>query len=151
MPMSTIGLWAGCVFGLATLYLFVRRLALPRPLYLSGWPDYVVLALVGAIAASGLLLRYWAHVYVVDVKAFMIGLLTLHPVPPPQHPLFLIHFLLALALLVYLPFSKLLHAGGVFFSPTLNQPWEVQMPGKRYANPWDEKAGQPAGGPDGQV
>jgi nitrate reductase gamma subunit len=34
---------------------------------------------------------------------------------------FLLHFTLVLVLLVYFPFSKLMHAGGIFFSPTRNQ------------------------------
>ena len=58
----------------------------------------------------------------------------LRPIPPPSHPLFLIHFLLVLPLLIYFPFSKLLHAGGIFFSPSRNQPYEIQKPGKRYVN-----------------
>jgi nitrate reductase gamma subunit len=66
-----------------------------------------------------------------------MGLLTLHPTAPPDHPLFLLHYLLVLALMLYFPFSKLLHAGGIFLSPTRNQPYEVQKAGKRYVNPWD--------------
>jgi nitrate reductase gamma subunit len=135
--MSTIGLWAGYIFGIAAVYLFWRRLALPRTLYVSGLPDYFALVLLGAIAGTGIMVKYWAHVYLVDVKAFTLGLLTLRPVAPPLHPLFLIHYLLVLGLLLYFPFSKLLHAGGIFFSPTRNQPYEIQKPGKQYVNPWD--------------
>jgi nitrate reductase gamma subunit len=130
LAMAPVALWAGYIFGLAALYLFWRRLALPRTLYLSGLPDYFALLLLGAIAGTGILLKYWAHVYLVDVKAFTLGLLTLRPVPPPQHPLFLVHFGLVIALLLYFPFSKLLHAGGIFFSPTRNQPYTAQ-PGRR--------------------
>jgi len=132
--METVALFFGYLFGLAALYLFWRRLALPRTLYISGLPDFFALGLLAAIAGSGLLVSYWAHAYLVDVKAFMLGLLTLSPVPPPFHPLFLIHFLLVLVLMIYFPFSKLLHAGGIFFSPSRNQPYEIQKPGKRYVN-----------------
>ncbi len=132
-----VALITGYILGLAILYLLWRRLTLPRPLYLSNLPDYIALLLLGAITATGILLKYWAHVYLVDVKAFMLGLLTLHPVAPPAHPLFLLHFLLVLGLLLYFPFSKLLHAGGIFFSPTRNQPYQIQQRGRRYVNPWD--------------
>jgi nitrate reductase gamma subunit len=64
----------------------------------------------------------------------MLGLLTLNPVPPPLHPLFLIHYLLVLALLLYFPFSKLLHAGGIFFSPARNQPYDIQQADRPYIN-----------------
>lgn len=130
--MSPIALWAASIFGVAALFLFWRRLALPRTLYLSGLPDYFALVLLGLIAGTGILTKYWAHVYLVDVKAFTLGLLTLRPVAPPQHPLFLVHFLLVACLMLYFPFSKLLHAGGIFFSPTRNQPFQVQQRGKRY-------------------
>ncbi len=124
--LSPVALWTGYLFGPAVLFLLWRRLALPRALYISGLPDYFALILLGLIAATGILVKYWLHVNLVDVKAFALGLLTLHPVAPPQHPLFLLHFALVAALMLYFPFSKLLHAGGVFFSPTRNQPYTVQ-------------------------
>ncbi len=135
--METVALFFGYLFGLAILYLFWRRLALRRTLYISNLPDFIALALLGGIAATGIMVSYWAHVYIVDVKAFLLGLLTLHPTAPPAHPLFLIHYLLVLLLMIYFPVSKLLHAGGIFFSPTRSQPYQVQVKGKRYVNPWD--------------
>ena len=111
---------------------------------MSNVPDYFALVLLGAIAGTGIMVSYWALAYLVDVKAFTIGLMTLRPVPPPKHPLFLVHFTLVLVLMIYFPFSKLLHAGGIFFSPTQNQPYEIQKRGKRYANPWDPMAGDKA-------
>ena len=135
--METVALFFGYLFGLAVLYLFWRRMALPRSLYISNVPDYFALALMGGIAASGILVSYWLHVNIVDVKAFLLGLLTLQPVEPPKHPMFLAHFFLVLTLMIYFPSSKLLHAGGIFFSPSRNQPYQIQKPGKRYVNPWD--------------
>jgi nitrate reductase gamma subunit len=139
--MQQLALVFGYIFGIAVLYLFWRRLALPRTLYVSNLPDYAALILLGATAATGILLSYWAHVNIVDVKAFTLGLMTLRPVAPPQHPLFLIHLILVLSLMMYFPFSKLLHAGGIFFSPSRNQPYQVQKRDKRYVNPWDQPLG----------
>ena len=135
--METVALLFGYIFGLAAIYLFWRRLALKRTLYISNLPDYFALVLLGAIAGTGILMSYWAHAYLVDVKAFVLGLLTLNPVAPPKHPLFLVHFLLVIGLMIYFPFSKLLHAGGVFLSPSHTQLYEIQKKGKRYVNPWD--------------
>jgi nitrate reductase gamma subunit len=137
--MEPVALFFGYLFGIATLYLIWRRLALPRTLYLSNIPDYFALALLGGIAATGILISYWLHANLVDVKAFMIGLLTLRPVAPPKHPLFLVHFTLVSILMIYFPFSKLLHAGGIFFSPTRTQPYQIQRDGQRYTNPWDQQ------------
>jgi nitrate reductase gamma subunit len=135
LQMETVALFFGYLFGAAILYLFWRRLALPRTLYISNVPDYFALALLFGIAATGMLVSAWLHVSIVDVKAYILGLLTLRPVPPPMHPLFLTHLSLVFILMIYFPWSKLLHAGGIFFSPTRAQPYQVQVAGKRYVNP----------------
>jgi len=135
--METVALFFGILFGGAILFLFWRRLALPRTLYISNIPDYFALALLGMIAGTGMMVSYWLHVNLVDVKSFILGLMTLHPLEVPRHPLFLLHLLLVLILMIYFPFSKLLHAGGVFFSPSRHQPYQIQERGKRYVNPLD--------------
>jgi nitrate reductase gamma subunit len=133
--METVALFFGSLFGAAALFLFWRRFALPRTLYISNVPDYFVLVLLGLVAGTGLMVSYWLHVNIVDVKGFMLGLMTFHPVEVPRHPLFLLHLFFVLTLMIYFPFSKLLHAGGVFFSPSRHQPFQVQVRGKRYVNP----------------
>jgi nitrate reductase gamma subunit len=135
--METVALFFGFLFGASILFLFWRRLALPRTLYISNIPDYFALMLLGLIAGTGLMVSYWLHVNLVDVKGFILGLMTLHPVEVPRHPLFLLHILLVLILMIYFPFSKLLHAGGVFFSPSRHQPYQIQERGQRYVNPLD--------------
>jgi nitrate reductase gamma subunit len=133
--MEPVALFFGILFGAAILFLFWRRLGLPRTLYISNLPDYFALVLLGMIAGTGLMVSYWLHANLVGVKAFILGLMTLHPVEVPRHPLFLLHLLLVLVLMLYFPFSKLLHAGGIFFSPSRHQPYQVQERGKRYVNP----------------
>jgi nitrate reductase gamma subunit len=133
--MEPVALFFGSLFGAAALFLFWRRFALPRTLYISNLPDYFVLALLALVAGTGLMVSYWLHVNIVDVKGFMLGLLTFHPVEVPRHPLFLLHLFSVLTLMIYFPFSKLLHAGGILFSPSRHQPFQVQVRGKRYINP----------------
>lgn len=134
---QTLSVYLGFFFPIPALYLLWRRLASARVLYISGLPDYITLILLTAIASTGMLVHYFARAYLVDVKAFTLGLVTFAPVPPPQHPIFLAHFLLVCALLLWFPFSKLMHAGGIFFSPTRNQIDNVLYP--RYVNPWNEE------------
>ena len=132
-----ISIYASFLLPVPALYLLWRRLALPRVLYVSGLPDYVALMLVAAVASTGMLVHYYARVYLVDVKAFMLGLLTLSPQAPPMHPIFLAHFALACLLLMYFPLGKLMHAGGIFFSPTRNQRDNVRQ--QRHVNPWNDR------------
>ena len=132
--MEPVALFFGSLFGAAALFLFWRRLGLPRTLYISNIPDYFALVLLGVIAGTGMLVSYWLHVNILDVKAFILGLMTFHPVEVPRHPLFLVHLFLVLILMIYFPFSKLLHAGGLIFSPSRHQPFQVQVRGKRFVN-----------------
>lgn len=133
--MEPVAIFFGSLFGASALFLFWRRLGLPRTLYISNVPDYFALILLGMIAGTGSSVSYWLHVNIVDVKSFILGLMTLHPVGVPRHPLFLLHLFFVLTLMIYFPFSKLLHAGGIIFSPSRNQPFQVQVRGKRYVNP----------------
>ena len=49
--------------------------------------------------------------------------------------LFYIHLFLVSALAIYFPFSKLMHLGGVFLSPTRNLANNNRM--QRHVNPWN--------------
>jgi len=49
--------------------------------------------------------------------------------------LFYVHFFLVCVLLAYIPFSKLMHLGGVFMSPTRNLPNNSRA--VRHENPWN--------------
>ena len=51
----------------------------------------------------------------------MLGLMYLDIQPMPTDVLFIAHLSLVILLMLVFPFSKLLHAPGVFFSPTRNQ------------------------------
>jgi nitrate reductase gamma subunit len=49
--------------------------------------------------------------------------------------LFYIHLFLISVLFAYFPFSKLMHLGGVFLSPTRNMPNNTRE--VRHINPWN--------------
>ena len=51
----------GFFFPIPALYLFWRRLASSRVLYISGLPDYITLILLTAIASTGMLVHYFAR------------------------------------------------------------------------------------------
>jgi len=66
-------------------------------------------------------MRFVAHTDIVAVKAFMRGLMLLDRQPLPADPVLLLHLGLVALLMLVFPISKLLHAPGLFFSPTRNQ------------------------------
>ena len=107
------------LFGLVGLWL--RRALVDRIRYISAPSDHLMLALLIAIGTSGLLMRLVEPTDIVALKMFVLGLMYFDWQPLPGDGLLLTHLGLVIALLVVFPFSKLLHAPGVFFSPTLNQ------------------------------
>ncbi len=134
MFFQEIGIYAGLVFPIALLILIVRRFTNDRLAAISLFQDYFILVLIVSIGLTGLLLKYYLRTNLVDVKAFIMGLLTFSPTQLPDSPIFLIHFILVLTLLIYFPFSKLMHAWGILVSPTraqVDNPREV-----RTVAPW---------------
>jgi nitrate reductase gamma subunit len=101
--------------------LLARRFLVDRVRYISTPSDYLMLVLLIAIGLSGMLMTFVAHTDIVSLKAFFMGLMYFDVQPLPQDPILLAHLALVALLMVIFPISKLLHAPGVFFSPTRNQ------------------------------
>ena len=80
-----------------------------------------MLVLLIAIGLSGLGMKYVAPTDIVALKAFFLGLMYFDWQPMPADLMLNLHLLLVALLMIIFPFSKLLHAPGVFFSPTRNQ------------------------------
>jgi len=117
-------------------YLLFRRFANPQVRYISLVADYFPLFLLLGIVISGILMRYFLKVDVVKAKELTMGLIAFHPVVPDGiGVLFYLHLFLVSALVVYFPFSKLMHMGGVFLSPTRNLSNNHRA--CRHVNPWD--------------
>lgn len=106
------------VAGLAGLW--ARRLFVERVRYISTLSDHLWLALLLGIGLTGIGMTFLMHVDVVSVKAFFLGLMAFEINPLPAHPGLFLHLLFVAVLMLLFPFSKLLHAPGVFFSPTRN-------------------------------
>lgn len=119
--IQPFGMYAGLTMLLGLCGLWARRLFVERIRYISTPSDHLMLLLLIGIAVSGLSMKFIAHTDVISVKNFFIGLMHLDIKPLPADPLLVLHLSLVVLLLVVFPFSKLLHAPGVFFSPTRNQ------------------------------
>jgi nitrate reductase gamma subunit len=127
---------SGIVLLAAVTYLFLRRLFVPTVRYISLAADYFPLFLIMGIAFTGILMRYFTKVDITAVKELTMGLVTFHwSVPAAVPPLFYIHLFFVSVLLAYFPFSKLMHLGGIFLSPTRNMPGNTRE--VRHVNPWN--------------
>jgi nitrate reductase gamma subunit len=132
--VQTAGKYAGYTMLLGLLGLLARRFVVDRVRYISAPSDYLMLLLLLAIAGSGMVMTFLSPTDIVALKAFALGLLRVDLQPLPASAPLLIHLGLVTALMIVFPFSKLLHAPGVFFSPTRNQ---VDNPReKRWVRGW---------------
>ncbi|MES9850025.1 MAG: respiratory nitrate reductase subunit gamma [Candidatus Thiodiazotropha sp.] len=123
------------IAGLAGL--LIRRIFVDRVRYISSPSDYLWLLLLIFIGVSGATMTFLIHTDVVAVKQFFTGFWTFSGGDLPMDPVLLVHLSLVAVLMLLLPFSKLLHIPGVFFSPIRNQ---VDNPReKRHLVEWARK------------
>lgn len=129
--MQPIGVLAGFAMVAGLLFLWARRFIVPRVRYITGPSDHLMLALLVMIGLSGLSMKFVSHTDIVSVKAFFLGLMYFDWQPLPADPPLIVHLTLVATLMIVFPFSKLLHAPGVFFSPSRNQADDTRE--RRYA------------------
>lgn len=132
--VQSFGKYAGfaMLFGLAGL--LWRRFFVDRVRYISAPSDYLMLLLIMAIGGTGLFMHYISHTNIIELKAFIMGLFFFDWKNLPSDTILLVHLTLVLSLMIIFPFSKLLHAPGLFFAPTryqLDNPRE-----KRHISAW---------------
>ena len=119
--IQPFGKYASFMMVIGLVGLLARRYLVDRVRYISTPSDILMLVLLIAIGVTGMLMTFVVHTDIVALKAFFLGLMYLDVQPVPRDPILLIHLALVALLMVIFPISKLLHAPGLFFSPTRNQ------------------------------
>lgn len=135
--VQPFGLYAAFAMVAGLAGLFVRRIVVPRVRYISSPSDYLMLLLLLLIGISGMMMKFVTHTDIVAVKLFFRGLMFFDWHPLPSDIPLLVHLTLVAALMIIFPFSKLLHAPGVFFSPSRNMADNPRE--KRHIAPWAAK------------
>ncbi len=132
--MQPFGKYAGFAMILGLAGLLIRRIVVDRVRYISAPSDFLMLVLLIGIGATGLMTKFVVHTDVLQVKEFFRGLMLFNWQPLPSDPILLIHLASVAFLMLIFPISKLLHAPGIFFSPSRNQ---VDNPREqRHLAPW---------------
>jgi nitrate reductase gamma subunit len=135
--IQPFGMYAGITMVLGVAGLWARRIFVERIRYISTPSDHLMLALFLTIGLSGLTMRFVVHGDVIAVKGFMLGLMHFNLQTLPSNILLYLHLFLVALLMMIFPISKLLHAPGLFFSPSRNQ---VDNPReKRHIAAWAKK------------
>jgi nitrate reductase gamma subunit len=127
---------SGLVLLAAVTFLFLRRIIIPQVRYISLAADYFPLFLIMGIAITGIMMRYFTKTDIVGIKTLTTGLVAFHPtIPDGVGGLFYAHIFFVSVLVGYFPFSKLMHMGGIFLSPTRNLANNNRA--VRHVNPWN--------------
>ena len=119
--IQPFGIYAGYAMLLGLAGLLLRRIMLAYIRYISSPSDYLMLILLIMIGLSGAAMKFVSHTDIIAVKKFFLGLMVFDWQPLPSDFPLLLHLSLVSVLMIIFPFSKLLHAPGIFFSPTRNQ------------------------------
>lgn len=114
---------AGVLILITVILILFRRLSIQRVREITGGADYAALILIGAIIITGNAMRFGAeHFDLAETREYFAGLATFSNVldmPVLTNNTFLLHMCLALVLIMLMPFSKILHFGGIFFTHQL--------------------------------
>jgi len=89
---------------------------------ISLFRDYFVLFGLLAIVVTGISMRLWAPIHVDEIQHYTQGVLTFSPAVETSNGIFFWHFFLAQLLIMYLPFSKLVHV----VSKPLAESWTMR-------------------------
>lgn len=116
--LRQVGHYAGYVFFISLAYILVFRLAFDRSAFVSLY-NFFLLCVAFLIGLTGILMHTVYRASLVDVKAFMLGVLALQPAAAPESALFILHFLLVLLFIFFLP------------SHVLAAPWVMMEARKR--------------------
>jgi nitrate reductase gamma subunit len=143
--LQPVGKWAAVAMMVGLAGLLLRRLVLPRVRYISRPGDNAILLLLLVLGATGLAMTFWIPPDIVVLKQYLAGLWRLEWQSLPGDFLLVAHLLLFAVLVAIAPFSKLLHAAGIFFSPSRNQPDDPRE--RRHLAPWAERLDGLRGGP----
>ncbi len=134
LVVQSFGHYAGFAMVFGLLGLLGRRIFVDRVRYISSPSDYLMLILIMGIAISGLMMVYVARTDIVQLKAFIMGLFLFDWQNLPGDIILLAHLTMVLFLAMIVPISKLLHAPGLFMSPTR---YQIDNPReKRHLSPW---------------
>ena len=101
--------------------LLIRRIVVDRVRYISSPSDHLMLVLILCITSTGIAMSFYLGADVISVKSFFTGLITFDIHNIPADPVLISHLIMVASLMIIFPYSKLLHAPGLFFSPSRYQ------------------------------
>ena len=119
--IQPFGKYASLAMLLGLAGLLVRRIVVDRVRYISAPSDFLMLGLLLVIGGTGAMMSFVTSADIISLKSYLLGLMVFDIRYLPNDPILLVHLASVVILMIIFPISKLLHAPGIFFSPTRNQ------------------------------
>tara|TARA_B110000977_G_scaffold28389_1_gene36400 strand:+ start:29994 stop:30716 length:723 start_codon:yes stop_codon:yes gene_type:complete len=119
--VQPFGKYASIAMLLGLIGLLVRRIVVDRVRYISAPSDFLMLILLLVIGGTGAMMSFVTSADIISLKYYLLGLMVFDIRYLPNDPILLVHLASVAILMIIFPISKLLHAPGIFFSPTRNQ------------------------------
>ncbi len=106
ISLQQTGIYAGYILTVFILLLFIIRTINNHDRYVSIY-NYYLITILFFTGLTGIMLKLFYRTSLVDVKAFILGILTFQPETMPDSLLFKVHFTLVLILIPSIPFHLL--------------------------------------------
>jgi len=116
-----LGSIAGIAMLAGGLLLRIRRFT-PTCRFISAFEDYYVLVLLLAIVFTGMGMRWFTEIEVSQIREYSRGVIAADPEHVVYNAWFMWHLFLAQMLIIYFPFSKLVH----LFSKPVTEAWTTR-------------------------
>ena len=116
-----MGMTAGVIMLTGAVMLTMRRFT-PNMRVISLFRDYALLFGLLAIVLTGISMRLWAPIHAEEIQHYARGVLTFSPATEISNGIFLWHFFLGQLMVMYLPFSKLVH----LVSKPISESWTMR-------------------------
>jgi len=113
------GTIAGIILFAIVISFLIRRFWIKRIREISTASDFLILLLLLVVIISGNGMRLFTALDPVDIRFYFKDLFAFIQATIPQNPWFLCHYFSVQILLMTIPFSKLFHFGGLYFSSEL--------------------------------
>ena len=101
--------------------LLIRRIVVDRVRYISSPSDHLMLVLILCITSTGIAMSFYLGADVISLLRPAPCLITFDIHNIPADPVLISHLIMVALLMIIFPYSKLLHAPGLFFSPSRYQ------------------------------
>ncbi len=101
--LNCISKHAGYVLPLSIIYIVLVRLKINEKGDYFSKKNLLLVTLLFTMGITGIIMRFFVRQDIIDIKHYVLGILSFNLNPLPGSPFFIIHYILFLAVLLYLP------------------------------------------------